>query len=129
MKILQITSLLFSTVVIHAFYLQNIIYHHLILLLTLLSILTHGYEIKINNNIKKIDRIIAHFVYCYVTIIDTPKIIPIQPLIILCPLSILNIWILEYIYPKYFILHHTIIHLLSISNLHFYLYYLQYIKN
>lgn len=53
MKILQFTSLLFATVTIHAFYAQNIIYHNLSLLITVFSILTHGYNLEINNYIKK----------------------------------------------------------------------------
>ena len=124
MKLLQFTSLFFATVTIHAFYVQNIIYHNLSLLITVFSILTHGYNLEINNYIKKIDRIVAHYTYCYVVFHDTPIIIQIQPLIIIFPLLLLIIWILEYIYPKKFILLHSIFHLASITSLHFYLYYL-----
>lgn len=125
MKILQFSSLLFFTVVIHAFYLENVIYHHLSLLITLLSILTHSYDVTIYHNyIRNIDRIVAHFTYFYVVFIDTPIIIKIQPFIIFFPLSILNLWILEFIYPNKFILLHLMLHILSICSLHTYLYYL-----
>jgi hypothetical protein len=125
MKILQFTSLLFATVTIHAFYTQNIIYHNLSLLITVLSILTHGYKIEDKNCIKQIDKIVAHFTFLYVILIDTPKIIKIQPLIILFPISLIIIWILEHIYTEQFILLHTIFHLVSIITLHFHLYYLK----
>ena len=60
--------------------------------------------------IKQIDKIVAHFVFIYILFIDTPKIMKIQPLIILFPLLLLSIWILEHIYPQYFILLHSIFH-------------------
>jgi hypothetical protein len=124
MKILQFTSLLFITVLIHAFYTQNTIYYNFGLLIAILSILTHGYNLKKKNCIKLIDKIVAHIIFIYILLIDTPKIIKIQPLIILFPILLLIIWILEHIYPQYFILLHSIFHLVSITTLHFHLYYL-----
>jgi hypothetical protein len=129
MRVLQYSSILFSTVVIHAFYLQNIIYHHLSILITILSILTHAYKnpnLLINIYIRKIDILVAKFTYLYIAINETPKIIINQPLIILCPISIFSIWIFEIIFPKYFVLLHLILHLLAISSMHIYLYYLYY---
>jgi len=125
MKILQFSSLLFITVLVHAYYVQNIVYYNLSLIIAILSILTHGYKIEDKNCIKQIDKIVAHFTFLYVILIDTPKIIKIQPLIILFPISLIIIWILEHIYPEQFILLHTIFHLVSIITLHFHLYYLK----
>jgi len=132
MKILQFSSLLFATVTIHAFYTQNIIYHHLSLLITVLSILIHGYDLKItniptHNCIKNIDRIVAHFTFFYILIYDTSRIIKIQPLFIIFPVLLLTIWILEYMFPNNFILIHLIFHLVSITTLHFHLYYLKFL--
>ena len=124
MKILQFTSLLFITVLIHAFYTQNTIYYNFGLLIAILSILTHGYNFKKKNCIKLIDKIVAHIIFIYILLIDTPKIIKIQPLIILFPILLLIIWILEHIYTQYFILLHSIFHLVSIITLHVHLYYL-----
>ena len=124
MKILQFTSLLFITVLIHAFYVDNIKYYYFSLLIALLSILTHSYNVKKKNCIKQIDKIVAHFIFFYILFIDTPKIIVIQPLIVLFPILLLIIWIIEHIYPQYFILLHSIFHLVSITGLHFHLYYL-----
>jgi len=125
MKILQFSSLLFITVLVHAYYAQNIVYYNLSLIIAILSILTHGYKIEDKNCIKQIDKIVAHFTFLYVILIDTPKIIKIQPLIILFPISLIIIWILEHIYTEQFILLHTIFHLVSIITLHFHLYYLK----
>lgn len=124
MKILQFTSLLFITVLIHAFYVQNIIYYNMALLITILSILTHGYNLKEKNCIKQIDKIIAHYAFLYIILIDIPKIIKIQPLIILFPISLIIIWITEYIYTEHFIILHSLFHLVSIITLHVNLYYL-----
>jgi hypothetical protein len=129
MKILQFTSLLFATVTIHAFYARNIIYHNLSLLITVLSILIHGYNLEITNIptrncIKDIDRIVAHFTFIYILINDTPRIIKKQPLFIIFPILLITIWILEYIYPDDFILLHSIFHVACIFTLHFHLYYL-----
>jgi hypothetical protein len=125
MKILQFTSLLFTTVLIHAFYLKNIIYYNFSLLIAILSILTHGYNIEKKNCIKLIDKIVAHFIFFYILLFDTPKIIKIQPLIIIFPILLLIIWIFEHIYPQYFILLHSLFHLICIITLHFHLYYLK----
>lgn len=124
MKILQFTSLLFITVLIHAFYAKNIIYYNFGLLIAILSILTHGYNLKKKNCIKIIDKIVAHFIFIYILLIDTPKIIKIQPLIVIFPILLIIIWIIEHIYPQYFILLHSIFHLVSIITLHVHLYYL-----
>jgi len=124
MKILQFTSLLFTTVLVHAFYVENIKYYNFSLLIALLSILTHKYNLEKKKCINLIDKIVAHFIFIYILLIDTPKIIVIQPLIIIFPILLLIIWILEHIYPQYFILLHSIFHLVSITGLHFHLYYL-----
>jgi hypothetical protein len=127
MKILQFTSLLFTTVLIHAFYVDNIKYYNFSLIIVLLSILTHSYNVEKKNFIKQIDKIVAHFIFLYILLIDTPKIIVIQPLIILLPILLLIIWITEHIYPQYYILLHSIFHLVSIISLHLHLYYLNYV--
>jgi hypothetical protein len=46
------------------------IYHHLTLLVTIFSILNHGYNINEKNIIKYIDKILAHFTFIYIVIHD-----------------------------------------------------------
>jgi hypothetical protein len=128
MKILQLSSILFSTVVINSFYLNNYIYHHLSLLILISSIFYHGYEPKERYIIKIIDLVLAKYTYFHIIIYDTPKIINNCPYIIICPISILLLYISEYIWIKKAIYIHFILHIVSIISMHLYLYKLL-IKN
>ena len=129
MKILQISSIFFSTVIIYSFYLNNHIYHHLSLSILISSILYHGYEIKERYIIKIIDLFLAKYTYFHITLNDTPKIINSFPYIIIFPISILLLYISEYIWIKKAIYIHFILHIVSILSMHIYLYKLNYIYN
>jgi hypothetical protein len=74
MKILQLSSLLFALNVIYSYYLQNNIYHHFTLFITIFSIFNHGYRVEEKNIIKFIDKLLAHLFYLYIVIHDTPII-------------------------------------------------------
>jgi len=119
MKLLQLSSSLFISVVFHAYYLNDYIYHHLSLLITVFSLLTH--QEKPNQIVRFIDKVIAQLTYIYINIYDTPIIIYNNKIIIIAPLSILIIYIYEFIYPKYSKYLHIILHLISIVTLHLYL--------
>jgi len=125
MKYLQFSSLLFSTCVIHSFYVQNIIYHHLTLLVTILSILNHTYNRNNNDIIKIIDKIFAHYLYIHLTFIDLPYIYFIQPILIVCPIIILVIFIFEFIFIKHAVCLHFFLHICSVIFIHLYIYYLE----
>lgn len=99
MKLLQLFSSLFISVVFHAYYLNDYIYHHLSLLITVLSLLTH--QEKPNEIIRFIDKVVAQSTYMYINIYDTPIIFHNNKIIVIAPLSILVIYIYEFIYPKY----------------------------
>jgi hypothetical protein len=99
MKLLQLSSSLFISVVFHAYYLNDYIYHHLSLLITVLSLLTH--QEKPNEIIRFIDKVVAQSTYMYINIYDTPIIFHNNKIIVIAPLSILVIYIYEFIYPKY----------------------------
>ena len=133
MKYLQITSLLFLTNTIHAYYVNNNIYYYLTFLITIFSILNHGYNIEetqridnLKNIIKTIDKILAHSTFFYISVIDTNKIILYEPKIILCPIIVGNIYLLEYKLPKYHIILHIIFHICSVISIHIYLYIINY---
>lgn len=121
--ILQISSCLFSTITIHAYYLKNSFYHHFSLLITILSILTH--KEKSNIYIKNLDKIIAHYIYLQITISDTPTIIKKNPFMIIPTFLIPIIYWSELLYFSYDIEIHFIMHLITIGTLHIYLYYLE----
>ena len=108
-KLLQISSCLFSTVVLSAYYTNNYIYHHLYLLLLIFGILNHGLERKNDNSrniIHNIDRVIAKFTFLY-TFYETYNLILIKIILIYN----LIIYFLEYRYSKYDLHLHFIIHL------------------
>ena len=119
MRLLQLSSCLFISTVFHAYYLNDYIYHHLSLLITVLSLLTH--EKNPNKIIKIADKIVAQLTYIYINIYDTPIIIHNNKIIIIAPLSILVIYIYEFIYPKYSTYLHMLLHLISVMTLHLYL--------
>jgi len=119
MKYLQLSSSLFTSVVFHAYYLNDYVYHHLSLLITVLSLLTH--QEKPNEIIRFIDKVVAQSTYMYINIYDTPVIFHNNKIIVIAPLSILVIYIYEFIYPKYSTLLHMTLHIISIITLHLYL--------
>ena len=124
MKLLQLSSIFFSFVTIYSFYLNNYIYHHLSLLVLISSIFYHGYEPKDRYIIKLIDHSLAKFTYLYITFNDTPYIINKNPYIILCPITILLLYISEYIWIKHAIYFHFMLHMTSVLSMNIYLYYL-----
>ena len=118
-KLLQISSCLFSTIVISAYYVNNYIYHHLYLLLLILGIFNHGLERKNDNSkniIHNIDRVVAKITFFY-TLYDTYNYILFR--IMLTNVSI--IYLLEYKYLKYDLYLHFIIHLHIIFFMNVYL--------
>ena len=124
MNLLQISSLLFISNIIYSYYLQNNIYHHLTLLITIFSILNHGYKLEEKNIIKYIDKIIAHITFFYIVVYDTPRIYINNQYIILCPIITGSIYICEYILPKYNIIIHLFFHIAAVNSINIYLYYL-----
>ena len=119
MRLLQVSSSLFITVIFHAYYVNDYIYHHLSLLITFLSLLTH--QEKPNKIIRFIDKVVAQSTYMYINIYDTPVVIHTNKIIIIAPISILVIYIYEFIYPKYSKWLHMMLHLISVITLHLYL--------
>jgi len=122
MKLLQFSSCLFSTISIHAYYKQNHFYHHLFLLITMLSILNHQEE---SITIKTIDIFIAHYTYFQINISDTPIVIRKKPLMIIPTVFIPFFYWCEFIYPFYAIEIHFILHIAMIITLHSYLYLIE----
>jgi len=118
-KLLQISSCLFSTVVLSAYYADNYIYHHLYLLLLILGIFNHGLERKNDNSkniIHNIDRFVAKVTFFY-TMYDTYYYLLFR--IMLLYVSV--IYLLEYKYSRYDLYLHFIIHLHIILCMNIYL--------
>jgi hypothetical protein len=119
MKLLQISSCLFSTVIIAAYYTKNNIYHHLYLLLLIFGIFNHGLERKNDNSkniIHNIDRTVAKITFFY-TLYDTYNYLLVRIILF----YVLIIYFLEYKYSKYDLQLHFIIHLHIILCMNIYL--------
>ena len=123
MKLLQISSLLFSSVTIHAYYVHNIFYHHISLLITIISLLNHSENPCIY--IKMIDSILAHYAYLQITITDSTIVIKKNPIMIIPSLIIPFCFWYVCLYPFYANEIQFILHLIVSGTLHTYLYYLE----
>lgn len=66
---LEYSSCLFATVVLHAYHRQTVAYHHAFLALTVTSILYHSLHHPV---VRVLDKIMAHGTYALV-LLDTPK--------------------------------------------------------
>ena len=118
-KLLQISSCLFSTIIIASYYTHSYIYHHLYLLLLILGIFNHGLERKNDNSkniIHNIDRTLAKITFLY-TLYDTYNYLLIRIILF----YVLIIYFLEYKYSKYDLQLHFIIHLHIIFCMNIYL--------
>ena len=62
-KMLRLTSCLFATVVVHAFHVRSVAYHHVFLAVTVLSVLFHCTHSRM---IGYVDKIVAHLAYLLV---------------------------------------------------------------
>lgn len=138
---LCITSFLFSTTIMHAFYAGNTYYHHLMLCVTVLSIAVHHYHYhnkflghESNNLIELyfsrlclIDKIVAHVVFMLFSL-DIVLLIyesMYNTWLLIFPYTIIMIWLLE-LSPTYKHLErplHTILHLVSIGTVHFLIFF------
>jgi hypothetical protein len=120
MELLQFSSFLFITVVLHSFYVRNMRFHHISLLILVFSIIRHSKDYN-NDIIKIIDKIIAQSSWFYFITSKNPRLFP-NPIIVIIPLSIPVIYIFEFIYPDYNNILHFILHLISVISLHLYLF-------
>lgn len=93
MHTLEITSCLFASVVVNAYYMHCVLYHHLFLLVTVFSVwfhCTHHPWIAI------IDKCIAQMAFVIVVWVDAAHIIETQKLwLLLFPCAVLMLWIWE----------------------------------
>jgi hypothetical protein len=69
MPSLHLSSCLFATIVVHAYYRQTESYHHMFLALTMSSILFHTTHGEV---IRRVDKCLAHITFIMV-VMDTPK--------------------------------------------------------
>ena len=113
---LHITSCLFATVPVHAFYANNHVYHHLFLFVTVTSILFHTTHDPI---IKKIDTTAAHFAFLFM-LWETHK----DWRLAVFPAAVACLWLLQGPLRDLQNDLHAGLHIVSVIGLHFYLWVL-----
>ena len=117
---LEYTSTLFATVPFHAYYKHNTQYHHIFLLVTVLSILFHTTN---SAEIKKLDTIAAHLAYLFMLWETFNAIMYVQNgvWLALFPLSVLGLWGAEFKFPDHREELHIALHITSVVGLHLFL--------
>ena len=92
MHALQITSCLFATVVVTAYYAQCVFYHHMFLLVTVFSIWFHCTH---HPWIALIDKVLAQTAFILVIWIDFPRLMHAKLWLTVFPSTVLLLWIWE----------------------------------
>ena len=118
MNPLQISSCLFATIVVHTYYRQMGIYHHIFLALTVTSILFHTTHTEI---IRILDKILAHM--CFILIVmDTPKAVEAKSQwLLIFPFIVLCLWVGQSLITNQRVWMHFWLHMTSVVGVHAYL--------
>jgi hypothetical protein len=115
---LHLSSCLFSTIVVHAYYLRMESYHHIFLALTMSSVLFHTTHGEI---IRRVDKILAHVSYIMV-IMDTPKAVESNTQwILVFPFLAACAWFSQSLLPDRKDTLHFCLHLIGVTGMHVYL--------
>lgn len=120
-NMLEYSSCLFATIVIHAFHLQCVLHHHAFLALTVTSILFHCQKHPV---IRIVDKVLAHSVFVLV-LSETPKVIVNHAeWLLIFPIACLMLWCMQTFWPERSDLLHLALHFTGICGMHCYLYVL-----
>lgn len=120
-NMLEISSCLFATIVLHGFYLKCVVYHHIFLALTVTSILFHCQHHPV---VKAIDKFLAHLAFVLV-LLDTPKVIETKnEWLLLFPIMSVCSWFGQSVWPEKSEIMHLALHLIAVYGMHMYLYVL-----
>jgi hypothetical protein len=116
--LLPITSCLFATVPLHAFYVRNSEYHHIFLLITVLSILFHCTQHPI---LRRIDTAVAHLAFLFMLWETYGAVMAQQAWLIVFPLAVAALWLLQRPFPAQQNQLHAGLHCTSVVGLHAFL--------
>ena len=118
-RMLKITACLFATVPVHAFYAQNKAYHHLFLLVTVMSILFHATH---HPTIRKLDTLVAHIAFIFM-LWETRKAVhgTMHWWLAFFPVAVACLWLSQTLFPNAKNALHAALHLVSIMGLHLFL--------
>ena len=118
MRMLSHTSCLFATVSLHAFYTRNSEYHHLFLLVTLLSILFHTTQ---HPTVRQLDTAVAHIAFAFMLLETYSAAMAQQTWLLLFPLAVAALWLLQRPFPAQQNQLHACLHCVSVVGLHAFL--------
>jgi hypothetical protein len=108
------TSCLFATIVIHSFYAQHAIYHHVFLGVTMCSIMRYMTDDWL---VQRMDTVMAHIAFLSVCC----DLVNRRPWLRLFPGAIALLWMAEGKYPQHADRLHLALHLVTVVGLHLYL--------
>jgi hypothetical protein len=112
---LRVTSALFGTVVLHAYYRQCAAFHHLFLLVTLLSVVFHVMPSP-PKWLRLADKATAHAAFLFILLAqDTAQ----APWLLCFPMMVLMLWYGQTLQNAHVL--HVALHVVSIVGLHCYL--------
>ena len=96
MELLHYTACLFSVTVLHAYHLRIVSYHHMFLLVTVLSILFHCTH---EPWLHKLDKCVAHLAFLFI-LSDTPLAVARGAIwLLIFPLSVVFFWVAQGWWP------------------------------
>ena len=112
---LEYTSCLFATVVMHAHQRNVFMYQYIFSVITVLSVLNYTTR---NLPIRILDKTCAHLAYVFILSETSKLVLSDNEWLLIFPASVLGLWVLE---DKEDILH-TALHVIAVIGLHAYLY-------
>ena len=116
--LLPATSCLFATVPLHAFYTGSEAYHHLFLLVTVLSILFHTTQHPV---LRRLDTAVAHLAYLFMLWESRRAVMTHREWLVVFPLAVAVLWLLQRPFPVHQNWLHAGLHCVSVAGLHAFL--------
>ena len=115
---LHLTSCLFATIVLHAYYLRSTAYHHMFLAVTVLSVLFHTTQ---SRAIGVLDKVVAHLSFLLVLTDTRFAIQRGKPWLLGFPMWAAVFWFAQSFFPARKVQLHALLHLTGVVGMHFYL--------
>lgn len=109
---LVFTSCLFASIVVHAFYAQHAVYHHVFLGVTVCSVMRYLTE---KAWVHKVDTVMAHVAFVAVCC-DGP-----HGWRLVFPMAVALLWMAEGLYPRHAWELHAALHVVAVCGVHCYL--------
>ena len=116
--LLLLTSCLFSSIPLHAFYAQRADYHHIFLIVTILSIMFHGTN---DARVRLVDMGMAHMAFVFM-VFETLNIVQTKPYLAFFPCTVLVLWLLQSPFPREKNVLHACLHVVSVFGVHAFLF-------